>query len=59
MNKLDIKKIKRSGYTVFNTKKEMLDYLNKTSFQMLNSYRHYRAIVCYCRRKWLVKWEED
>lgn len=51
MNKLDIKEIKRLGDHVFKTKKEMLNYINKMSFE------GYKAVIWRYGNKWLVSWE--
>ena len=55
MGKIDIKEVKYDAYSIFNTKKEMLNYLSKTSFNY--KLNNYRAIVQYCRKKWVVRWE--
>ena len=56
MSKLDIAKIKRSGVIIFNTKKDMLDYIRKSSFRKQNDYSHYELSISYANKKWLLKW---
>ena len=57
MPKLDIVKIKRSGVIIFDTKKEMLDYIGKSSFKKDKyGYQHYELNISYANKKWLLKW---
>lgn len=53
MNKLDIKAIKKCGITVFDTKKEMIDYIAKSNFKDYDK----KCIIKYMNRKWIVWWE--
>lgn len=53
MPKLDIKEIKRCGIMVFDTKKEMLEYIAKSNFKDYGK----KCVIKYMNRKWIVRWE--
>lgn len=56
MNKLNIKQIQKEAIAVFDTKKELLDFIKKSSFKK-DDYSHYTMEITYSRnKKWLVQW---
>ncbi len=56
MAKLDIKAIQKNGIRIFNTKKEALNYISKSSFKV--DYVEYVCSLFRSGNKWLVKWEK-
>lgn len=57
MPKINIKEIKRNGIIIFNTKKDMIDYIRKSSFKKdMYGYQHYELNISYTNKKWLLKW---
>jgi len=54
MPKLDLSKIKHSGYLVFDNKESMLKYIKKTSFS--DRCYDYEMTIVYKKRKWIVYW---
>ena len=54
MSKLDINRIKHSGYLVFDNKEKMLKYIKKSSFS--DETNDYMMIIRYVNRKWIVSW---
>jgi len=54
LSKLDLNKIKHSGYLVFDNKESMLKYIKKSSFS--DRCHDYEMTIVYKRRKWIVSW---